>query len=323
MPDFKELFNKLKEAFQKLTLVQKLILGGILAGLVVALIVMANFSAKPTYSLLYKSPLTPEEYARITKKLNEWNVKFDTKDDKYILLKDENQSRTIRMRLGQEGIIPSTVKGWELFDTQKFTTTDFERNVNLQRAIIGEMIKHLKTLEDIEDVNIEVAFPKERLYSEYQGETTASVVIVPAPHSDISENKSKIKGIVKLVAMGIPNLKEENIVVVDNKGNVLSDLLTPDEAGENVKLAKEHLKIKAKETAALIAKIKEALKQSIDPKRLLITADIEFDWTKKKVEQDKIIPIVVKEDNPLTPYDESEVIVNAPISEKKTKEDFK
>ncbi|MEJ5284237.1 MAG: flagellar basal-body MS-ring/collar protein FliF [Brevinematales bacterium] len=323
MPDFKELFNKLKEAFQKLTLVQKLILGGILAGLVVALIVMANFSAKPTYSLLYKSPLTPEEYARITKKLNEWNVKFDTKDDKYILLKDENQSRTIRMRLGQEGIIPSTVKGWELFDTQKFTTTDFERNVNLQRAIIGEMIKHLKTLEDIEDVNIEVAFPKERLYSEYQGETTASVVIVPAPHSDISENKSKIKGIVKLVAMGIPNLKEENIVVVDNKGNVLSDLLTPDEAGENIKVAKEHLKIKAKETAALIAKIKEALKQSIDPKRLLITADIEFDWTKKKVEQDKIIPIVVKEDNPLTPYDESEVIVNAPISEKKTKEDFK
>ncbi len=323
MPDFKEIFNKLKEIFQKLTLVQKLIFGGIILGLIFALILAANFSAKPTYSLLYKSPLNPEEYARITKKLNEWNVKFDTKDDKYILLKDENQSRTIRMRLGQEGIIPSTVKGWELFDTQKFTTTDFERNVNLQRAIIGEMIKHLKTLEDIEDVNIEVAFPKERLYSEYQGETTASVVIVPAPHSDISENKSKIKGIVKLVAMGIPNLKEENIVVVDNKGNVLSDLLTPDEAGESVKIAKEHLKIKAKETAILVSKIKEALKNSIDEKRLLITADIEFDWTKKKIEQDKIIPIVKKEDNPLTPYDESEVELNVPISEKKTKEDFK
>ncbi|MGC8765117.1 MAG: flagellar basal-body MS-ring/collar protein FliF [Brevinematia bacterium] len=323
MPDFKEIFNKLKETFQKLSLVQKLILGGILLGLIIAVILMGSFSAKPTYSMLYKSPLTPEEYARVTKKLAEWNVKFETKDDKYILVKDENQSRTLRMRLGQEGIIPSTIKGWELFDTQKFTTTDFERNVNLQRAIIGEMIKHLKTLEDIEDVNIEVAFPKERLYSEYQGETTASVVIVPAPHSDIAENKQKIKGIVKLVAMGIPNLKEGNIVVVDNKGNVLSDLLTPDEAGENIKIAKEHLKIKARETAALIGKIKEALKNSIDEKRLLITADIEFDWTKKKVEQDKIIPIVVKEDNPLTPYDESEVQVNVPVSEKKTKEDFK
>jgi flagellar M-ring protein FliF len=323
MPNLSEIFKKLLEAFQKLTNQQKLILGGIIVALIIGIILLGTFSAKPTYSLLYKSPLSPEEYARVTKKLSEWNVKFETKDDKYILVKDENQSRTLRMRLGQEGIIPSNVKGWELFDTQKFTTTDFERNVNLQRAIIGEMVKHLKTLEDIEDVNIEVAFPKESLYSEYQGEITASVVIVPAPHSDISENKQKIKGIVKLVAMGIPNLKEENVVVVDNKGNVLSDLLVPDEASESLKIAREHLKIKTKETLALVSKIKEALKNSIDEKRLLITADIEFDWTKKKIEQDKIIPVVVKEDNPLTPYDESEVQVNVPISEKKTTEDFK
>ena len=244
MPDFSEIMKKITELFNKLTLTQKLVLGAIGLATIAALVFLANFSGKSTVSLLYKSPLNQEEYARVTKKLSEWNVKFETKDDKYILLKDDNQSRNIRMRLGQEGIIPENIKGWELFDTQKFTTTDFERNVNLQRAIIGEMVKHLKTLDDIEDVSIEVSFPKESLYSDYEAPTTASVIIVPRPYSDIMENKNKVKGIVNLVARGIQNLKPENIVVVDNRGNVLSDLLVPDDGSESLKIAREHLKIK-------------------------------------------------------------------------------
>ncbi len=322
MPDFSEIFKKIIELFGKLTLTQKIVLGGIGLATIAVLIFLAGFSTKSTYSMLYKSPLSQEEYARVTKKLAEWNVKFETKDDKYVLLKDDNQSRNIRMRLGQEGIIPNNVKGWELFDTQKFTTTDFERNVNLQRAVIGEMIKHLKTLEDIEDVSIEVSFPKETLYSDYQAPTTASVIIVPRPYSDLTENKNKVKGIVNLVARGIQNLKPENIVVVDNKGNVLSDLLVQDDGSESLKIAREHLKIKERERALLVSRIKEALNQSISTERLLVSADIEFDWTKRKSEADKIIPIVVKERTPNLPYDDSEVQVNVPVSEKKTTEKF-
>ena len=322
MPNFAEIIKRLQEVFNKMTLMQKMILEEIGVGVIIVLVFLASFSTKQTYSMLYKSPLALEEYARVTKKLAEWNVKFETKDDKYILLKDDAQSRNIRMRLGQEGIIPNSVKGWELFDTQKFTTTDFERNVNLQRAIIGEMTKHLKTLEDVEDVTIEVAFPKESLYSDYQAPTTASIIIVPKPYSDLAENKNKVKGIVNLVATGIPNLKPENIVVVDNKGNVLSDLLVPDDATESLKIAREHLKIKERERAQLIARITDSLKASISVERLLISADIEFDWTKKKTDSDKIIPTVIKERDPLSPYDNSEVQVNVPVSEKKTTEKF-
>lgn len=323
MPNFAEIFKKIQELFSKLTMPQKLIMGGIGVGVIVAMVLVANISTKTTYSVLFKSPLSPEDYARVTKKLAEYNIKFETKDDKFILVKDETEARTLRMKLGQEGILPNNIKGWELFDTQKFTTTDFERNVNLQRAIIGEMEKHLKTLSDVEDVSIVVSFPKDTLYSDYQAPTTASVTITPRPYTDLSENKHKIKGIVNLVAFGIPNLKPENIVVVDDKGNVLSDMLVPDDATETVKIAREHLKIMERERAVLIARIKAALKQSISEERMIISADIQFDWTKRIKDADKIVPIVVKEDNPLTPYDESSNVVGVPVSEKKTTEDFK
>ncbi|MCX7881636.1 MAG: flagellar basal-body MS-ring/collar protein FliF [Brevinematales bacterium] len=323
MPNFAEIFKKLLEIFKKLTMVQKIIVGAVAVGLIGGLIAISSFSTQTTYSLLYKSPLSPEEYARVTKKLAEWNVKFETKDDKYILVADEKESRTLRMRLGQEGIIPQNVKGWELFDVQSFTTTDFERNVNLQRALIGEMVKHLKTLSDIEDVSIQISFPKETLYTENDVPVTASVTITPSAYSDIAENKAKVNGIVQLIAKGIPGLKPENIVVVDNRGNVLSDLLVPNDLSDSVRLAREQMKIKERERALLVSRVLNALKRSIPEERLLINADIEFDWTKMKKQAEKIIPIEVRPDNPETPYDESEVMVNVPISEKKTTEDFK
>jgi flagellar M-ring protein FliF len=323
MPNFGEILKRIQELIGKLTMTQRVVLGGIALSVVVALVVVANLSTKTTYSFLFKSALAPEEYARVTKKLAEWNVKFTTKDDKFILLKDENDARTYRMRLGQEGIIPNNVKGWELFDTQKFTTTDFERNVNLQRAIIGEMEKHLKTLEDIEDVSIIVSFPKDTLYADYQGNTTASVTITPKPYSDLAENKNKVKGIVQLVAYGVPNLKPENVVVVDDKGNVLSDLLTPDDASDSVKLAREHIKIIERERGVLINRVRQALKDSISEDRFIITADLEFDWTKRKTKADKIIPIVIKERDPTLPYDNSVVEDKVERSKKDTTEDYK
>ena len=322
MPDFGEILKRVQEFFKKLGTVQKLVIGGVIVAIIVSLVVVSGMSSKTTYSLLYKKPLSPEDYARVTKKLQDMKAQFDTKDDKYILVKDEKDARMYRMKLGQDGIIPSNVKGFELFDVQSFTTTDFERNVNLQRALIGEMTRHLKTLDDIDDVSINVSFPKERLYSDYNAPIQASVIITPSPYSDIRENKKKIKGIVNLVAFGIPNLKPKDVVVVDDSGNVLSDLLTAN-ADDQMKVAALQLRIKAREKAKIISSIRNALKIAIPLSRLAISADIEMDWTKKTTSGDYVVPIIKKPDNPLTPYDDSEVIMSTPVSSKDTKEDFK
>ena len=89
MPNFSEILKRIQDIFNKMTFTQRLILGVIVVGIIGSIFFLANFSTKSTYSMLYKSPLSAEEYARVTKKLGEWNVKFETKDDKYILLSDE------------------------------------------------------------------------------------------------------------------------------------------------------------------------------------------------------------------------------------------
>jgi len=324
MPDWNALIVKVKERFLKLSLPYKIMIIGSLVVCIVGAFLIINLASNVgSTTMLYKSPLSPDDYAKVTLTLQEKGIKFDTKSDQYILVKDPDIAKNIRMQLGQEGIIPQNVRGWELFDVQRFTTTDFERDINLRRAIIGEMTKHLKTLGDIEDVSIQVSFPDQKLYTDSQAPVTASIVITPSPYSDIINSKQKIKGIVDLVSYGIPELKAENVVVVDNKGSVLSDLLVPNEGDEQVRIAREQLRVIERERARYTARVVNALSVSLPKDRYLVSADIEFDWNRRSSTAKELIPTIIKPDNPLTPYDDSEQVLEVLVSEDKIIENYK
>ncbi len=318
-----EFIKNVISKFNELPLTSKIVVISSVVAVIVAIVVVVVISRPTTKVLLYPQALSPEDFARVTKKLSELNIPFETKDNKFVLVADDNIKQKAKMQLAWEGIIPNNVKGFELFDVQSFTTTDFERNVNLHRAIIGEIERHLKMIEDIEDVKIILPFQQERLFKEDQTEKTASVVITPSPYSDIRENKKKVKAIVELVAKGIDGLKPENIVVVDNQGNVLSDLLLEDQVSDDIRAAREQIKVKEKIKRELIERIQKELSKAISEDRIIVSAEVDMRWDKKEIQQDKIIPTVVKQDNPLTPYDESQVEINVPVSKKVTKEDFK
>ncbi|MGL4676073.1 MAG: flagellar basal-body MS-ring/collar protein FliF [Brevinema sp.] len=324
MPDWKSLLTKVREKFSALSLQYKIIISGGIVALILAGFFVIYLSTKiGSTALLYKSPLSPEDYAKVTLALQEQQVSFDTKEDRYILVKDPETAKNIRMTLGQSGIIPQNVRGWELFDVQRFTTTDFERDVNLRRAIIGEMTRHLKTLGDVEDVSIQVSFPDKQLYSDLQTPVTASVVITPAPYSDLASNKTKIQGIVNLVAYGIPELKTQDVVVVDNKGNIFSDMLVPNEGDEQVRIAREQLRVMERERAQYTARVVDALSISLPKDRYLVSADIEFNWNTKTSTTKELLPTIVRPDNPLTPYDDSELVLEVLVSEDKVDEQYR
>ena len=324
MPNWNTLLLKVKEKFVQLSIQYKIFMAGSLLLVILSGFFIVFLSTRVgNAALLYKSPLSPDDYARVTMALQEQQVQFDTKQDQYILVKDPETAKNIRMTLGQAGIIPQNVRGWELFDVQRFTTTDFERDINLRRAIIGEMTKHIKTLGDVEDVSIQVSFPDKKLYSDSQTPVTASIVITPAPYSDIANNKAKIQGIVNLVAYGIPELKKDDVVVVDNKGNVLSDMLVPNDGDEQVRIAREQLRIMERERARYTARVVDALSISLPRDRYLVSADIEFDWNTRTSTKKELIPTVIKPDNPVTPYDDSETVLEVLVSEDRVEENYR
>jgi len=322
---FKKILENLKTVYGKLNQTQRLILFGVVALVIFGFIFLVTYSSKQPEAYLFSSPLEQTDYMRITEKLTQWNAQFKTQDAQYIIVADENQAAYLRMKLGQAGILPSGIKGWELFDTQSWTTTDFERDINKRRAIIGEITRHIKLLDDVEDVSIQVTMPQAELYIDEEEPYTASVIITPAPYSDILTNKKKIQGIIDLIAFGVDRLKPENVVVTDNRGNLLSDFSADDEVTYLTR-AKEEWQIKEKLRLKMQNEVTEKLRAVLGRDKVDVSIEVELDFDQKKVEKTEYLPIVLRPDNPETPYDESAeegaVVPNVVRSEKDMEEHF-
>jgi len=308
-----------KGVYSKLNKKQKIIILLVLATVIVSFIFLISYSGKATKVILY-SDLNAKDFGEITKKLQEMKYEF-TPDGNNIWVKPEDK-QYIKMKLAQEGIIPSGVKGWELFDTQKWTTTDFERNINKRRAIIGEITRHLKMLkDDIEDVSIEITMPEKELYMDNEVPWKASVIITPAPYSDIIKNKKKIKGIIQLVAFGVDKLSTDNVVVSDNHGNILSDFSDEQDVDYLVR-AKREAKIIEGLRAKIQSDIYSGLSKFIGKDKVDVRVFLDVDFNQEEIDQKEYIPTQLKKDNPATPYDESEYVDKVTRSEKVTSEKF-
>ena len=318
----KKLLAQLKTAMGKMEKKQKIIIGAVLGVVLLVLVIAVSSSSEQTLVYLFKKPMSAADYAKITKKLQEYGTEFKTRDDRYVMVKDEKTGARLRMRLGQDNLLPSGIKGWELFDTEKWTTTDFERNVMKRRAIIGSMKRHLRMLDDIEDVQLTVSMPEASLYIQNDQPWKASVTIIAKPFSDLYKNKKKIKGIINLVANGIDKLKPENIVITDNKGNILSDFSKQDSVDY---LVRSKLEYRHKELVRqrLEGRVRARLKKVLGTDRFDLTMKYELSFDQKKIKKDLIIPTVIRKDNPNTPYDETQVTLKTPISSQTITETFK
>lgn len=318
MDIFKKIVSQITDLYKKSSLTQKLIALGVIVVVIIAVVFMFSTSAKPTKTILY-SDLNVKDFGAITKKLQEMNYKFVTRGNEIWV--DPKDKEYIKMKLAQVNIIPEGIKGWELFDTEKWSTTDFERDINKRRAIVGEITRHIKLLDDVEDCSINLAMPKKELYVDQEKPVTASIIITPAPFSDILKNPDKIKGIINLVAFAVDGLDKDNIVITDNHGNILSDFTSADK-DKFLDIAKKEFRIKELLRTRMLDQIREGLKKFIGEDKVDMNLDLELDFDQQELKKTEYLPTVLKKDNPLTPYDESQVVEKVTRSEKTVNEKF-
>ena len=298
---------------------------GIVAGVVAILstvIFTVTYSSSKDWTLLFQRPLTIEEYGIITAEMEKMNIEFTTRSEKYILVKDEETGQTLRMKLAQAGKMPSTVKGWDLFDMQSWTTTEFERNVNLRRAIEGEMKKHLESIAWIENAEISIPMPKPSLYTKEEAPVEASVILTPSPgNRDMMKNIKVIKGIETIIARGVDGLVSENITINNDKGMRLNDF-TDEGIDQKIHQAKEESKLTEQERKKIENKIAESLNGILSRDRYRVTVDLELKFDRITQTQKEILPVVIKPRTPGLPYDDSVVKENVPVSIKTVNENF-
>jgi len=311
----KKLFSQIKGLWSKWSIIQKIIFIGIVAAVIAGLILVSVLSSRPTTVPLFSIPVTDETMRdKIVYRLSQENVKVSLSDAGMISVDDEATARRMRSILVREDLVPGNVDPWNLFDIERWTITDFQQNVNLQRSITAQITRHIESLDEIDRAEVVLGMPEKSLFSADQKPVTASVILMIKPGSDFSENKNKVEGVQKLLIMAVPGLKAENITIVDTSGTVLNNFAEK-AASERVDIIAKEQKLIEQLENAYSKKILETLQQNFDRDRVRnINIKIDMDMSKKEVNSTEYFPFTLRPDNQDTPYDDSELFPSVTLS---------
>ena len=116
----------------------------------------------------------------------------------------------------------STLGGIEtLLEQGSMTTSRFMEKVSYRAAMESELAKSITEIASIKGARVHLAEPQQSVFVRNQAPAKASVVVVPHPGRVVTP--SQIRAIVHLISSSIPYLPAENVAVVDNTGNLLTD----------------------------------------------------------------------------------------------------
>ena len=325
MPDFNELFQKLKDILNKLTITQKWMLAGVIASVFISLIIIGSISSKKKLHV-FSADLQPKDFASITSKLSENGYYFKTSGTDTIYIEPQKKNE-ILMILAQENLLPKGVPGYELFDIEKWSETRFEKDIKRQRALIGEITKTLETLRSIKRANVLISFPPDELFEEKVLPVTSAVQLHYAAGYEKLKRK-EIEGIVTLVARSVPGLKKENVSISGPDGDLINDFDNEaDRRKRRLQEVNEKLKIQERERIKVLNDINTSLKglfgHGLYGNRFdILRLDIRLRWDEKEIEKNEVTPVVMVPDDPKTPYSEREVKDSLEVSSKTTTEQF-
>ena len=304
---FKKLISTIKEKWAKWSNLQKGILIGVVVAVIVAIILGFRFSAKPTTVRLFNAPITGDAQVQILTRLDKENIKADVDSAGYIRVPDEKTATRMKNILINEGLVPVNIDPFAGYYERGWSTTDAEQNTRKQRAIKQALEQHIEALDDVVKADVELVLPPDKLFKEMQNPVKADVILTLTPTSDLATNRRKIQGVERIVLSAVDGLTKEYLNITDRQGIPLND---DDEMREIDRISV--IDREQKTIQKLENYYRQQLLGFIQPikgkKRVPdIQVKIDMNFSEKHVESTHYIPFVLKEDNPDTPYDDSEI----------------
>ncbi|MEP3246949.1 MAG: flagellar basal-body MS-ring/collar protein FliF [Sneathiella sp.] len=231
--------NGLNQLLQSLGTVRLAILGSVAIGLIALIMFMATRISSSDFSLLYGN-LEPEDSGAVVTKLEALNIPYELRNNgRNIMIPSDQVSKT-RLQMAQDGVPNGGSVGYEIFDnSDTFGTTSFVQNVNLIRALEGELARTIRAMSNVSSARVHLVLPKREVFS--RDKRTASASIALKLKGRLTDEQ--VSAIQYLVAAAVPTLDPNRISVVDDRGNLLARGDGEENPGKGVGSKTDYLRI--------------------------------------------------------------------------------
>src|SRR5579863_8332813 len=172
------------------------------------------YAMSPDWRTLYMN-LDPDDARQISQTLAAAQIPFEPSPDGAGILVPAAQLDKARLATAAKGGVKSGRMGFEIFDKPNWVGSEFDEQVNYQRALEGELEHTVNTLADVETARVHLVLPHQSLFREEERPAKASVVL-KLRHASLAEGEAD--AIRNLVASAVDGLTSDHVVLVDAAG---------------------------------------------------------------------------------------------------------
>lgn len=275
------------ELWQRMTRNQKIVISVSAVLLIATLFLMVRSASKPDYGVLFT--LKDEQGANQTiEKLKELKIPYQvelTGEGTTILIPSKDIPET-RLTLAGGNIPTGGVVGFEDFSNPQFGETETDRRARYLRALQGELTRTIERFNEVDKARVHIVLPEPSLFKDEQKNATAAIMLKLKPYKTL--DVSQVQGIVRLAANSVEGLKAENVTVVDDAGNVISEDLGLDQEGASRKLSQSQMEMQEQYQKKLQNSVQTMLEKVVGLGKAVVRVQAELDYDKIKKQATEI-----------------------------------
>lgn len=225
------------------------------------------------YAVLY-SDLDLDNAKQIVNQLESENAKYKLSDNGSTILVPSEEVGRLRLNTAEVALSSGGSNvGYEIFDnSDSLGSTSFVQNINLIRALEGELARTIRSVDNIKSARVHLVMPKREMFSREEQQPSASVVIKTANGKRLSLHS--IQSIQKLVSAAVPKLDIKNIAIVDSAGN----LLTQNYENQEALSAANNEVMRLEQERKVAQKIQNLLENSLGEGSVRAQVSLEMDF---------------------------------------------
>ena len=234
------------------------------------------------YSVLF-SNLSEADAGTISQDLDSQNIKYKLADDGKTIMVDKTKVDQYRINLAVDNKLPSSSKGFELFDSASMMTTDEDRKIMYQRALTGELENSIAALDDVDKAKVNLTMPKsDNVFDNSTSKKAKASIVLTLKGTSIS--KDAVQGIVALTTGAVQGLDKKNVKVVDQTGKILNKN-EEDDASDSSSATSKYMKLKSQYEKQMEKKITGLIEPVVGKGKVKasVNVDLNFDAVEKKI----------------------------------------
>lgn len=255
------------------------------AALAVTLILaLAIWPSSDNYRTLYFG-LSDKDTSAIAEQLQKAGIEYEINQVTGNLRVNETQLYDARLKIASAGLPRGTGRGLEFLDeSPEIGRSQFAEQARYHHALEREIARSITSIGDIEKARVHLAIPKKTVFIRERHQPSASVVVFLYPGRSLGQGQ--VMAIQHLVSSSVPDMQNEKISVIDQRGQLLSTSINQ----PGMKAGFEHIQYTSELEARYIRRIEELLAPVVGLGKVQAQVTAEVDFSKHESSSERFVP---------------------------------